>query len=572
MSTKLPRREVKLEKLEAIRLAILSASRQKGKDPSQISYKDLQTEGISGRQLKNNGGLPALKVQFGFAGESDLAPKEVKSENKHGKALEDIRIAIGQIAKEKQIPEHMVSMRDLKEKGITWRNVGHFGGIDAVKRSLGFVPQENPLIHPENQTVDFIGKLIQKAADAEGCRPSEMVWSIFRKHFDLVYGRNSSLIGIGVITQLGGFNSLVRSLFPVEATPKTIIKQRVQDHSRVNQKYGREILRKQYALDNLFSDQTITKIFKGRIKPVTPLAKTRGDFEEDLGLAEHSLLLSDLHIGAAISGDETGAMDFGSLEESRRLASITRRVMERVEGARIHLLICGDVIDGKLHDPLDGALLSDQVAASISLLSQVSAQIATVAEELRIYFIAGNHDRFISRHKTRAVSGKYDAFTRIIGAAIKLILADFKNTQVFIPKTPYQIIDILGRKLFATHGDGVFMSNPHKSVNVEKLDYAVNRWRSALPNGELIDAYFTGHVHRASCNLTPSGALVVTNGALCPVSPFDVSIGGPDSQACQWFITHSPDNIVESASLLRVGRRDDQDAQLDSIIEPFEYD
>lgn len=116
----------------------------------------------------------------------------------------------------------------------------------------------------------------------------------------------------------------------------------------------------------------------------------------------HTLVLSDLHFGADIKGDETGVEDFGRIEEARRFAAVIKEASlykaQYREKTHLEILILGDIIENQLHDPRTGDVLAIQCCRAIHLLVQGIAYLANCYPTVTVRFATGNHGQIGRAH------------------------------------------------------------------------------------------------------------------------------------------------------------------------------
>lgn len=290
---------------------------------------------------------------------------------------------------------------------------------------------------------------------------------------------------------------------------------------------------------------------------------------------ELNLVLSDLHIGSDIDGDTTGELNFGKVEESRRLARIIRETIEykseHRENTRLNVLLLGDIIQNQLHDQRDGAPLAEQAARAINLLSQALAQLSANFREVRVFCNTGNHGRNTGRHHDRAVNQKWDSIETIIYYSLKQTMSSLKNITVEIPKTPYIAYEVFGKKVFATHGDTVLSPGyPGSSIKTGVIQNQINRINASLNDQNEYAVFICGHVHVASVTHLSNGAVMLTNGSLVPVDEYAVSIGMTETANGQYIFESVSGFPVGDCRYIKVSDKDDEDKSLDLIIKPFE--
>jgi hypothetical protein len=235
----------------------------------------------------------------------------------------------------------------------------------------------------------------------------------------------------------------------------------------------------------------------------------------------------------------------------------------------IHLL--GDIIDGQLHDPRNGAPLAEQMARAIHILSQAIAYLSGRFKKVKVYCVAGNHGRNTSRHHDRAVNQKWDSFENAIYFAVKTALVKCDNVEFSIPYTAYYVIDQFGMKGFFTHGDTVMKPGyPGKNIDVAGLHRQANEFNAKHSDGDRYVLFAVGHVHIAADVTLPNGEVVITNGALVPSDAYATSIGIMNTWCCQQLWETVPGIMFGDHRRLNVGVYNDKDSSLDKIIKPFE--
>lgn len=285
-----------------------------------------------------------------------------------------------------------------------------------------------------------------------------------------------------------------------------------------------------------------------------------------------NLVLSDLHFGSDISKEETGSLDYGKIEEAARIAHVAKETIGYANAgeSELEVWLIGDIFQNSLHDARDGAVLAEQMARSMHLLGQVFALFAANFKQVRVHCAVGNHGRFTSRHKGRAVHGKYDSAETVVYYALRMACAHLSNVKFTIPKTPFVTGQVFDRKVFATHGDSVISpGNPGKSIQISSLENQTNRLNAHLTDSSEYSIFLCGHVHTASMTYLPNGGAVITNGALVPSDPFAIALGIPETQCGQWLWESVEGDPIRSARLIRVGPEQDSDKSLLELIKPW---
>lgn len=288
-----------------------------------------------------------------------------------------------------------------------------------------------------------------------------------------------------------------------------------------------------------------------------------------------NVILSDLHIGSDINGEETGYQSFGKTQEARRLAQITKQICsykhQYRKNSRLVIHLIGDIIQGQLHDPRDGAAKAEQFARAVHILSQMFAHLSASFPQVDVHCATGNHGRDTARHKERAVHQKWDSVETDLYVALHYACTALKNVKFHIPKTPFCKIEVLGHKFFTTHGDTVLKpGNPGKHISMGSLENQINKINASLSDADEYSIFAVGHVHTPSMTFLDNGVVMVTNGCMVPVDQFAVSIGILESHCGQWIWETVKGQPMGDARLIKVGKKHDEDSSLDTIIQPWE--
>lgn len=360
------------------------------------------------------------------------------------------------------------------------------------------------------------------------------------------------------LRKLGNFERMKNTLYP----SKPVISKQLNSQN----KSIKNIEDTNIILDNFLAN--LKQLPLKEFKPTKPIVSSTKSNRTVV------LVLSDLHFGADISKDETGRLEYGKKEESRRFAQVIKQTINykidhRTQTDLVVFLI-GDIIQNSLHDPRDGDIVAAQMARASWLLTAGLKQLAANYKKVTVHCATGNHGRNKARHMERAVHGKGDSLETAIYYTVKLALANQKNVSVEIPMTPYVSTEILGHKMIATHGDTVINpGNPGTDIKIKSLTSQINRINASLNDREEYKVVIVGHVHIGSMTQLDNGAVMITNGALCPVDAFAVSIGAMESTAGQQLFEVTPGHAVGDARFIKVGSKDDADASLDSLIPPW---
>lgn len=412
-----------------------------------------------------------------------------------------------------------------------------------------------------------IAEHIAECAKENKVKACDLTWYDFREYAAIVYGANRLGIVRRDITRHGGFNAIRDAYFPKVPTDHAVTRLRLRQHANLNRKLGRDVA--EQAFEQQEMRRLTANLFRGRIKPSgkkTP--------KKDASRAIVAVL-SDLHFGSDLHAEETGFLDYGRVEEARRLAKVVKQIIEYKPEHRnrteLRLVLAGDLLHGKLHDQQDGAPRAEQKMRAIHLLSQAVAQLAAKFHTVHVHCVSGNHDRDITRHHGRATAAKWDGSGTEIYSSIRLVTERLPNVTFHIPKTPFEVFELYGKKYFVTHGDTVLNAgNPGKSVETGRLEAQIDRWRTSVKGGSEYAVFILGHVHTPLVHHMANNAWLVINGCLTPADQFCVSLGLPETVSDQVMFEATEAYPVGDFRFITLDKETDANASLDVIVRPWE--
>lgn len=503
--------------------------------------------------------------------------KAKKSEPKavadKGPLLDRFRDALKLIGEREKKHPREITCRNLRrhaDTNVSEYEVTHSGYSFTELRDQAYPPEPHPfreykdLDHGSLQ--EIIAEAIKHCAEDKEVEPHEMTWDEFRRYIGFRYGTNDVGIERDAITKAGGFNAVRDAFFPLKATPNTVNKVRTQETARINRRLGREDSQHQFIFDRIeeYARNHFAKKFSFQIccspKATAPASQTL------------LLVLSDLHYGADIKSIETGLLNYGSEQEARRTAQVIRETVSYDPANRVNtklvVLIIGDIIQGQLHDPRDGAVIAEQWDRAVHNLAQALAYLSGHFMEVEVHIEPGNHDRIASVHPKRAINGKWNSYMWMIGSALKWACHSLPNVTFNMPKTPYVMLEIFGHNIFATHGDGV-INVGHETVSIGGLEKQTGRLNELLPGGKKFDYFISGHIHRGQFIALQNGCHVVTNASITPNDQYAVSLGAVSSNCGQWLLVFKQGTKGAIQRLIPVGYEQDKDESLDAIITPW---
>jgi len=404
-------------------------------------------------------------------------------------------------------------------------------------------------------------KITEKLILAHSTEPSRITLKEFKDILENETGYNHSLIEYW--SKLGSkkFNEFRNTLF-TPITESDIESKRDKTTAKTVKKTKEEAIFRQVVGEDLcnYIDKGFSnyKWTPPNIKKVN-VKTTR----------EVTLFISDTHFGSDLNGAEC-PLPYGKTEEARRFSKV---ILETVnykpqyrKETKLNLLLGGDIIQGCLHDPRQGAPVREQVARAMWLIEKAVKIFSKEFPLVDVYCTTGNHGRDKSRHKDRGVDQKWDSNEMDIYYGVYRATIGLSNVRFHIPLTPYVDVPIHNSHLFLTHGDTVLnVGFPSSNINIKSLENQTNKINAAKPLGVSYDMFAVGHVHTASVVRLPH-KVIITNGALIPPDPYSQSIGSMDMANGQTLWESVPDHPFGDYRFIEVSEETDRDTTLDSII------
>lgn len=283
--------------------------------------------------------------------------------------------------------------------------------------------------------------------------------------------------------------------------------------------------------------------------------------------------LSDMHFQAQIDEGEMGGLNkYTSTEEARRLAFFTKEVADfkltHRNETELLIAINGDILQGVIHDLESTPAITTQVSATMHLLSQSISYLAGSYKKVRVVCTSGNHERMMHKsNKGRQTREKWDSYSTIVYAGLRIALASHKNVEFVIPETPYAYIDILGHKYLITHSDTVLnIGYPGKSIDIQRAKNVINDLKEGIGN---IDVVLVGHVHVDCKNILPNGTVLMSNGSMSGIDEFALSLGITANNPTQQMFEVTADHAVGDMRSIKLANAD-KNKELEKIIKPFQ--
>ena len=298
---------------------------------------------------------------------------------------------------------------------------------------------------------------------------------------------------------------LVADLTDKEAEKNAVIEKTLANNERF---VRREIARTDVIIDNIKS--CIYRLPKPKRSDITYTPSTR----KKKYTAEHvGIMISDMHVGASYSYDETGGLSQYNLDIFKeRLLRLKLALLEIVERHRgmyelpeLHIFSLGDVIAGS---PGSGAWNDNyiqldtiqQITEGTHSLRDLLATWSTAFKKINFYGIYGNHGRVGKKGQTKTS----DNWDRLCYDMLKLSLSEYDNIVWNIPKTWWLNPIIQGHSFYLCHGDGI------RGTTLSGVEKAESKIAGMLE--QRLDYFLMGHFH-SPAEIQTNSSRVMMNGS-----------------------------------------------------------
>jgi hypothetical protein len=258
---------------------------------------------------------------------------------------------------------------------------------------------------------------------------------------------------------------------------------------------------------------------------------------------EHSLVLlwSDQHAAEVVSLEETnGANEYNWEIMLKRHDELRRGVLSWAEQfspvKELVILGLGDSLSGNIHDELAETNEMPMAEATVQFGLDGAEFIESFAEHfplVRFAGVVGNHPR---AHRKPRAKQKYDNADWVAYQVMKQRLARYSTIEFDIPKAQKHPVMVQGRRILATHGDGI------RSTMVDVPWGGIIRLTNKLRNqyaqlGLPIDHFALGHYHEAN---VVKNRRILMNGSVKGVDEFSLSAFGGGEPPTQLLVPFHP--------------------------------
>lgn len=176
------------------------------------------------------------------------------------------------------------------------------------------------------------------------------------------------------------------------------------------------------------------------------------------------LILSDIHLGEAVSKEEVGGFNHFNTEIcinrihglGEKVVRITNHHRKNCKIDTLHIFALGDNVHGSNDAGQWGCLHTERniIEQVLILWNEVEKMVLMLAQNFKhihFYGVYGNHGR-VAR---RGVEKGYVNWDYILYKIMEKTLANQNNITFHVPRSPFQIAMVQNKKFLLTHGDCV---------------------------------------------------------------------------------------------------------------------
>lgn len=272
---------------------------------------------------------------------------------------------------------------------------------------------------------------------------------------------------------------------------------------------------------------------------------------------EFVLLWSDLHAAERVFADQVHNLNEYTwdimLERHDKLRKSTLSFLANrpYPVPALRILGLGDMVSGDIHDELretnEKVLIETALQLGLDMAEWIESFVPHF-ERITLDGVVGNHGRTTRKPQAKNAFSNFDwMFYHILG----LRLAKHPSIEVNVPKSPYEVVEVAGRKLFIWHGDGVRSTMP--GVPWGGLVRRTNELRKTYePAFGHIDHFICGHFHEP--NVVSNKSLIV-NGSIKGIDEYSLKAFGGGADATQLLLVFNDKyGLTEPAYLDLQGR------------------
>jgi hypothetical protein len=416
------------------------------------------------------------------------------------------------------------------------------------------------------ELVEYIASEIRRVAASKGVDP------YFLTKADILANSN---VSEWKLRSVGGLSGVRKAKIPQSGLTQDLAgKREVAINKAYVSKLERELGDREYFVDAL-GKKVESALAKFPIK-ISNLKKPKHKPSKKKVQREIVAMISDTHFGLKVDQEE---VPFNKLDwqiASRRMGLFAEQIADykshhRGSTPRLRLCLGGDLGQGVIHMDDSGTdLITFQFIGITQILTQMIDYLRNHFNEILVECTPCNHLRQTYRTPKRALKQKYDSYATMIHFALQAAFRSAPDVTFNVPKTPWTEWDMLGHRVFMTHGDTVFETgNPSSSINIGRLTEQINNLNANV-DGKKFSVVMVGHMHTPLKILLKNGVWLIMNGTGSGIDAFAQSIGFFNNYPTQIIYESTPEWPVGDFRVIGLSNADSE-AKYEKIVKPYDY-
>lgn len=318
----------------------------------------------------------------------------------------------------------------------------------------------------------------------------------FRKHSSYATSCvESRFSGWTAFVQASGIKELFRHVSEEKKEIEDLIKVQA-----LKKKYNQ--LAKQAALEDRLVEVATKLIPALDIPKDFKFAKVKGKSKDEIQMGS---IWSDFHAGEYVDSaemNELGGYDYETFV--KRFQYLVEKIIvfknEEIKRpvSKLNIFAVGDIVNGPLHDLIEtaetGMTILWSVFGTAFVMAQGIIELLQHFEKIEIFCSPGNHGRQSKKPPTkRKVTNNFDTYCYLVlSLMLKKYVAQGK-IKFNIPKSYFDIANIMGHKFLYTHGDTTRMVKNLPVLALERDFLQMHKMVSM--NDKSFDYVVMGHYH-----------------------------------------------------------------------------
>lgn len=272
---------------------------------------------------------------------------------------------------------------------------------------------------------------------------------------------------------------------------------------------------------------------------------------------EFVLLWSDLHAAERVFADQVHGLNEYNWDvmlqrhDKMRKSVLSFKANRPYPIPRLRILGLGDMVSGDIHDELRVTNESVLMEAALQLgldMSEWVESFVSEFEEITIDGVVGNHGRTSVKPQAK---NQHSNFDWMVYHIMKLRLAGYPSVTVNVPKSPFEVVQVMGKQIYMFHGDGIKSTMPGVPWGgvIRRTNELTQTHERTFGR---IDHFVLGHFHEP--NVTRNKRVIV-NGSVKGPDEYSLKYLGGGSDAAQLLLVFNEKyGMTESAYIDLQGR------------------